>query len=90
MIAPLSASPAPATPSPALREAAKGVEAMFLRQVLAAARQTSLAGDDDVFGSSAGDTFAQLRDARFADIAAEAGTLGLAKMFAGKLAAPER
>lgn len=73
----------------ALRNAAAGVEAMFLRQMLAAARQTSLAGEDDPFAVDSGADFAELRDAAFADIAAKADTLGLSRFFAQTLGRAE-
>lgn len=89
-LSPLSHSPAAPTGragDPALRAAAAGVEAMFLRQMLAAARQTALAGEDELFTSAGDDTFAELRDATFADLAAEADTLGLTRLFADQLGA---
>ena len=73
----------------ALREAAAGVEAMFLRQMLAAARQTSLAGEDDLFAADSGAHFAEMRDAAFAEIAAKADTLGLSRFFAETLGKAE-
>lgn len=92
MVGPIASSPAkPSIAVPtAVRDAAQGVEAMFLRQVLAAARATSLAGEDDIFGSSSAGTFTEMRDATFADIAAKTGSLGLARMFAAKLARDAR
>ncbi|MXP27617.1 hypothetical protein GRI58_02120 [Porphyrobacter algicida] len=69
-----------------MREAAQGVEAMFLRQLLSAARAGSLAGEDDIFGSSSQDTFTEMRDARFAEIAAQSGAIGLSQMLAKSLA----
>ena len=77
---------APGDGTKGLREAAQGVEAMFLRQLLAAARAGSLAGEDDVFGSSSETTFAEMRDARFAEIAAQSGAIGLAQTLAQSLA----
>jgi peptidoglycan hydrolase FlgJ len=69
----------------ALRKAAQGFEAMFLRQMLAQARNTDLGGDD-LFGKKQDDTFTQMRDERFADIAAQSGTLGLAAKLESQLA----
>jgi flagellar protein FlgJ len=68
-----------ATDRAALRKAAQGFEAIFVRQMLAAARSTSLAGEDDLFGGQAQETFMAMRDERFADIAAQTGAFGLAK-----------
>ena len=61
-----------------LREAAKNFEAIFLRQMLSAARDSSIRSD--LFGSNGSDTFRQMRDDAFADIASERGVLGLADM----------
>jgi len=88
-----SATP-PATDRAALRKAAQGFEAIFVRQMLAAARATSLAGDDPIFGGQAQETFASMRDERFADIAAQTGAFGLARQlesqFTRLLPAPAR
>ena len=73
-----------------LAEAAKQFEAIFLRQMLAAARKTDLGGD--LFGGQGLDTFRQMRDDQFARITAETGTLGLAAAIEAQLArhlAPE-
>ena len=81
-IAPAPAAPAgapSASDRAALKKAAQGFEAIFVRQMLAAARSTSLAGKDDLFGGQANETFTAMRDERFADIAAESGTFGLAR-----------
>ena len=61
-----------------LREAAKNFEAIYLRQMLSAARDSSIRSD--LFGSNGSDTFKQMRDDAFADIASERGVLGLANM----------
>ncbi len=70
----------------ALKKAAQGFEAIFVRQMLAAARSTSLAGKDDLFGGQAQQTFASMRDERFADIAAQTGAFGLAKQLEAQFA----
>lgn len=80
---PLSASRA--SEGASLREAAVGFEALFLRQMLAAAREADFGGDE-LFGSKGEDTFAEMRDARFAEIASRAGTLGIADMLEAQLA----
>lgn len=68
-----------------LSQVAQGFEALFLRQLLSAAAAADFGGED-LFGSSAGDTFRELRDARFAEIAAGSGTLGLAAQIEAQLA----
>ncbi len=75
-----------ATDRAALRKAAQGFEAIFVRQMLAAARSTSLAGEDAIFGGQAQETFAAMRDERFADIAAQTGAFGLAKQLEAQFA----
>lgn len=67
-----------------LREVAQGFEAMLLRQMLAAAGKTDFGGDA-LFGSSSQETFREMRDARFAEIAAGQGTLGLAAQIEAQL-----
>lgn len=68
----------------ALRKAAQGFEAMFLRQMLSQARNTDLGGDA-LLGKH-DDTFTQMRDERFADIVAQSGALGLATRLESQLA----
>ncbi len=67
-----------------LKEAAEGFEAIFLRQMLASARQTNFGSD--LFDSSGSDTFRQMRDDAFAEMAADRGVLGLSKMIEAQLA----
>lgn len=67
-----------------LRKAAEGFEAIMLRQMLAAARASDMG--DDLFGGAGQDTFAEMRDAHFADLAAGSGMLGLADMLEAQLA----
>ena len=87
-LTPISA--APAAPAPQDREklakAAKDFEAIFVRQMLAAARKTDFGGND-LFGGAGLDTFRQMQDERFAEIAAERGTFGIARLLEGRLAA---
>ena len=68
-----------------LSGAAKQFEAIFVRQMLAAARATDF-GDDNVFGKM-DQTFVQMRDERFAEIASQTGALGFAKQIEHHLAA---
>lgn len=61
-----------------LAEAAQNFEAIILRQMLSAARDSSL--KSDLFSSNGTDTFRQMRDDAFAEIASQQGVLGLAAM----------
>lgn len=79
-----SATPAPGSDRARLSAAAKQFEAIFVRQLLSAARAAKLG--DDAFGGSGVDTFREMQDARFADIASESGALGLAKSIEAQLA----
>ena len=84
---PLGASPAPASPERArLGEAARQFEAIFVRQMLAAARKTDFGGSD-LAGGQGLETFRQMQDERFAEIAAHSGALGLAAQIEAQLAA---
>lgn len=85
-VTPTSVSAPSATDRAALKKAAQGFEAIFVRQMLAAARATSLAGDDAIFGGQAQETFTQMRDERFAEIAAQSGAFGLAKQLEAQFA----
>ncbi len=66
-----------------LATAAKQFEAIFVRQMLAAARKTDLGGD--LFSSEGMNTFRQMQDENFADIAAQTGALGMASMIQAQL-----
>lgn len=66
-----------------LAGAAKAFEAIFVRQILAAARKTDFG--DDLFGGQSLDTFRQMQDDRFADIASESGAFGIAKLIEAQL-----
>lgn len=68
-----------------LHAVAKQFEAVFMRQMLAAARKTDFGGDD-LFGSQAMDTFNQMQDEHFADVTAQTGTLGLASIIEAQMA----
>ena len=73
-----------------LHKAAQDFEAIFLRQVLAEARKSTMG--DTLFSNDANSTFTQMQDARVADIAASRDALGLAGMIerqlGGRSAAP--
>ena len=76
----------PGTPDRArLHQAAQAFEAIFVRQMLAAARQSDFG--DSLWGSDQGQgTFAGMRDERLADLTAQSGTLGLAQQIERQLA----
>lgn len=69
-----------------LREVAQQFEAIFLRQMLSAARGADFGGDD-LFGSQGEETFREMRDAHFADVAAGTGMVGFARSIEAQLAA---
>jgi flagellar protein FlgJ len=68
-----------------LAEAARQFEAIFVRQMLSTARQTSF-DKDGLFSSQGMDTFRQMQDERLADIASQRGSFGLAKMIEARMA----
>jgi len=67
-----------------LGDAARKFEAIFIRQMLAAARKTDFGGD--LLSSEGLDTFRQMQDEQFADIAGKSGAFGLAAMIEAQLA----
>ena len=68
-----------------LTATAQKFEAIFVRQMLAAARKTDFGGGDLVGGQGM-DTFRQMQDERFANIAATRGAFGIAKALEAQLA----
>ena len=87
----MPAMPAPAVPSaataaaagasptdPRLAKVARQFEALFVRQMLAAAHKANFG--DSLFSSQASDTFRDMQDQKFADLAAQKGSFGMAKM----------
>jgi len=82
---PFADAPAGGSPRERLTEAAQQFEAIFVRQMLAAARSADFGGDE-LFGGQGEDTFREMRDSQFAQIASETGALGLAKSIAAQLA----
>ena len=66
-----------------LAQAARQFEAIFVRQMLAAARKTEFAAK--LSGGQAMDTFRTMQDENFADIAAKTGALGLAAQIEAQL-----
>ena len=83
MLATGSLSASHGTDRAQLVAAAKQFEAIFVRQMLAAARKADFGGDDGPGGQGMA-TFRQMQDDRFADIAAERGSFGMAKMIAAQ------
>ena len=81
-----AATPKVPDPREKLTAASKHFEAIFVRQMLSEARKTNFGGGD-LLGGQAMNTFRQMQDERFADIAAERGAFGLAKMIEKQLAA---
>jgi flagellar protein FlgJ len=73
----------PADEKLALEKAAKQFEAIFIRQMLAAARKASLA--DGLFDNQATEQFQTMQDSNYADLMAEHGGLGLARTIAQQL-----
>lgn len=61
-----------------LRKAAEGFEAIMVRKLLESARAASLAEDAPLTGSGM-DRWIEMRDERFAEIAAQSGALGFAR-----------
>ncbi|MBC2652158.1 rod-binding protein [Novosphingobium aerophilum] len=84
---PLSLQPRVPSDREKLSQAAQQFEAIFVRQMLASARAAKLGGDDALFGGQGLDTFRQMQDEHFADIAARQGALGFAKSLETQLAA---
>ena len=71
-----------------LDKAAAGFEAIFVRQMLSAARNAS--AGDSTSGSEAQTTFKQMLDEQFAEIAAQNGAFGIGTMLKAQLSAKEK
>lgn len=67
-----------------LASAAKAFEAIFVRQMLGAARQAGFG--DSLIGGQGLDTFRSMQDSHFADLTAQTGALGLARQIEAQLA----
>ena len=83
------ATKADATDREKLHTVAKQFEAVFVREMLSAARKTSFGGDGgagDISGGQALDTFRQLQDEHVADSTVQSGVLGLAKILEEQMA----
>lgn len=61
-----------------LVKAAQAFEAVFVRQMIGSMRQASLG--DELFGSSAGEQFREMQDAKLADQMVADGGFGVAEM----------
>lgn len=89
MIAPVaSPTAAPDVRQAQLQQAADAFEAIFLRQMIGAMRQASLA-QDDLAGPSSGQ-FRDMFDARIADSMAASGRFGIAEALVAQLARAPR
>lgn len=69
-----------------LTKAAQAFEAIFLRQMLAAARATDFGGDD-LFGGPGLEQFEKMHDEHIATLASESGAFGFARLIEAQLAA---
>ncbi|WP_374282019.1 rod-binding protein [Novosphingobium sp.] len=67
-----------------LAGAARQFEAIFVRQMLAAARKADFG--DPLFGGQGIDTFRTMQDEHFADVSAKSGAFGLAAQIEAQLA----
>lgn len=83
MTNPVSATTAPKQVDPALRKAAQGFEALFLRQVIGSMRQAKLG--EDLFGSSATNTYREMSDRQLADSLSQKGAFGIAALVEAQL-----
>ena len=80
---PFGAAP-PKSEREQLKHAAKQFEAIFVRQMLAAARKNNF-DEGGLFDNQAIGTFRQMQDEKFADAAAETGAFGLASIIEAQL-----
>lgn len=80
-----SSEAAPATNGD-LTRTAQAFEAIFLRQMLAAARAANFGGEE-IFGGPGLEQFEKMQDEHMAKIASESGTFGFAKLIEAQLAA---
>ena len=81
---PLAAAPDVTPAHQKIAQSAEQFEAIFVRQMLAEARKSHFGGDA-LFGGQGMETFRQIQDERFADIAARSGAFGIGKMVAAQL-----
>lgn len=83
---PVAKPPALSREQEQLRKAAEGFEAIMVRRLLEAARATSFAKDDTPLNGGGRETWAQMRDEQFAEIAANSGSFGFARSIEEQLA----
>jgi len=83
-IIPTALAPQTQTDRAQLHKAAQAFEAILVKQMLTAAHAASFG--DKLFDSQGLQTFNTMQDERFAQITAESGTLGLAKMIETQMA----
>ncbi|MFC3099916.1 rod-binding protein [Altererythrobacter lauratis] len=69
-----------------LRQAAQAFEAIFIRQMLSAARGADFGGEQALLGGPGIEQFTAMRDDHFAEIASQRGTFGMAAMIERQLA----
>lgn len=84
-----TATGAPKTDQEQLREVAQQFEAIFLREMLNAARKTTFGGTEgagNINHSQALDTFRQIQDDQVADTTAKTGILGFAAIIEQQMA----
>lgn len=81
----LPVATAPGSDAASLREVSQGMEALFVRRLLEAADKVDFGGED-LFGSSGEQTFREMRNAEFAQVASTTGSLGLAAQIEAQLA----
>ena len=80
-----AAATAKAKEHAALEKAAKGFEAIFMRQLMGTMRKSSEDLGESIDGSSAVDQFQELADANTADGLAKGGSLGIAQLILKQL-----
>jgi peptidoglycan hydrolase FlgJ len=90
MISPLALTPQkPSVPAKGeLRAVAQRFEAVFLRELIGSMRKAKLA--DEMFGSSATESFRELADARTADTMANLGQFGIAALIEKQFTTSEK
>lgn len=85
LLAGSSSGPPQATQREQLAIAARQFEAIFVRQMLAAARKADFGAP--LLGGQALETFRTMQDEHFADMAAQSGAFGFAELIERQLAA---
>ncbi len=80
-----AAATAKAQQRAALEKAAKGFEAIFMRQLMGSMRKAGEDLGESIDGSSAVDQFQELSDANTADGLAKGGSLGIAQLILKQL-----